>query len=419
MNEKKLQRLVDVCRNLGISADLESLLDMVVNAGCELTESEICAILLYEEETDLLRFVAVPPNRKESSRRMRVPIDRSVAGSVYTQSRPVIINNTRQDERVRQENESPLGIEIQSMMAAPLIFRGETIGVIETFNKQGRLGYTAEDVVILETLAAQAAVATLSTLLMEETEQAYEQVKELEKMKSDFIAVASHELRTPLGLILGHATFLTEAIKEPTHHHQLDVILRSATRLKGIIEDLSNMDTYQQGKARVRQKPIAISDWLIRLTESFQEIARRKRITLSTRLPHASLTIGGDEEKLSIAVGNIISNALTFTNENGHVLVSAETLPGYIKLSVIDDGIGIPAKDLPRVFERFYQVQSHLTRRHGGMGLGLAVAKAMIDLHQGQVWVESVDGKGSNFSILLPMVGRYNTRTRKSMAFSS
>jgi two-component system sensor histidine kinase VicK len=112
--------------------------------------------------------------------------------------------------------------------------------------------------------------------------------------------------------------------------------------------------------------------------------------------------IEGDEEKLGLVLSNILSNALTFTNENGHVTVTAEKLPGYIKFSVTDDGIGIPAKDIPRIFDRFYQVQSHLTRRHGGMGLGLAVAKAMVELHGGQIWADSAEGKGSSFSFLLP-----------------
>ncbi len=89
-------------------------------------------------------------------------------------------------------------------------------------------------------------------------------------------------------------------------------------------------------------------------------------------------------------------------------------MPGYLKVSVIDDGIGIPAQDLGRVFERFYQVESHLTRRHGGMGLGLSVAKAMIELHNGQIWVESLEGKGSNFTFLLPINGE--TRSKQPLA---
>jgi two-component system sensor histidine kinase VicK len=119
-------------------------------------------------------------------------------------------------------------------------------------------------------------------------------------------------------------------------------------------------------------------------------------------MPETDLTVEGDEEKLATALTNLVDNALIYTNENGHILISAEKLPGYIKVSVLDDGIGIPAKDLPRVFDRFFQVHSHLTRSHGGMGLGLSVAKAMIELHGGQIWVESLEGKGSNFSFLVP-----------------
>jgi two-component system sensor histidine kinase VicK len=136
---------------------------------------------------------------------------------------------------------------------------------------------------------------------------------------------------------------------------------------------------------------------------SFQDFADRKHIALQTQLPKMALTIEGDAEKIGIALSNLVKNAITFTNEGGRVLIAAERIPGYLKVSVIDNGIGIPAKDLHRVFERFFQVQSHMTRRHGGMGLGLSVAKVMIEMHGGQIWVESVESKGSNFSFLLPI----------------
>ncbi|MFZ6029457.1 MAG: sensor histidine kinase [Chloroflexota bacterium] len=406
-NASRLQRymrLAEVCRALGRSANLEALLQTVVDAVCALTNSEFGAILMYEEETDLLKFVAGPRSRKETSRRLRVPLDRSLAGTVYSSAKPVVVQNASADSRLKQSIESPLGFEIRSMLAVPLIFRGETIGVLETFNKKGT-EFDHDDVAVMETLAAQAAVATLSTVLMEETERAYDEVQELEKMKSNFIAIASHELRTPLGLVLGHATFLSDAISDPQQKKQMEVILSSAARLKCIIEDISNMETFQSGKSRIRQKAFDICQLTKRVTESFQQIARQKNIALTMLLPASAVTVNGDEEKLSVALGNIVANALSFTNEQGHITVSVETLPGYAKLSVVDDGIGIPTKDLSRVFERFYQVQSHLTRRHQGMGLGLSVAKAMVELHGGQIWVESTEGQGSDFSILLPAQG--------------
>jgi signal transduction histidine kinase len=394
-------RLAEVCRALGKSANLDSLLQTVVDAVCALTETEFGAVLMYEEETDLLKFVAAPRARKETSRRLRVPLDRSVAGWVYANSKPATIQRAASDPRVNQAIESPLGVEIRSMLAVPLIFRGETIGVLEAFNKKNN-PFSNDDVLILETLAAQASVATLSTVLMDETERAYDEVQELEKMKSNFIAIASHELRTPLGLVLGHATFLNENVRDPQQRKHVEIVLNSASRLKGILENISNMETFQSGKSRIRQKVFDVTQMAQAITQSFSQIAQQKKISLVTQLPSEPVMVRGDEEKLSVAVGNIVANALSFTNDNGHICVSVETLPGYVKLSVIDDGIGIPAKDISRVFERFYQVQSHLTRHHQGIGLGLSVAKAMVELHGGQIWVESVEGKGSDFSILLP-----------------
>ena len=99
----------------------------------------------------------------------------------------------------------------------------------------------------------------------------------------------------------------------------------------------------------------------------------------------------------------MVKNAIVFTDPGGHIFIVAGRIPGYIKISVSDDGIGIPARDLPHIFERFYQVESHLTRKHGGMGLGLSVARVMVELHGGHIWAESLEGKGSNFTLLLPV----------------
>jgi two-component system sensor histidine kinase VicK len=118
---------------------------------------------------------------------------------------------------------------------------------------------------------------------------------------------------------------------------------------------------------------------------------------------HLPCYVSADEAKLSIALSNLVKNSLQFTEVGGIVVVKIEEDSGHFKVSVTDNGIGIPAADLPRVFERFFQVETHLTRQYGGMGLGLSVAKAMIELHGGRIWVESEQGKGSTFTFLLPM----------------
>jgi signal transduction histidine kinase len=139
------------------------------------------------------------------------------------------------------------------------------------------------------------------------------------------------------------------------------------------------------------------------VVESFHEEARRKGVSLRADAGATGLTVEGDVGKIEIALNHLVQNAIAFTDAGGHILVHAESVPGYVKVTVTDDGIGIPARDLSRIFERFYQVESHLTRKHGGMGLGLSVAKAMIEIHGGRIWAESMEGKGSRFTILLPV----------------
>ena len=400
---KRLERLLEVSRQASSFRELYPLLQSLVDVACELTDSQASSILLYEADTGLLKFVAAPRAKEGMLQHIRVPVEKSVAGLVFAQSRPLVIQYAQYDPRVYRGVDYTLDFETDSILAVPLIFKEQTIGVFEAVNKRGDAHYTEEDVIILETLASQAALVIQNIKLSEETQRAHNELTELSRMKADFVAVASHELRTPLGLVLGHTTQLLEHITDSEDRQQLDAVLRGAERLKKIIEDLEKVQLVPQEPTNLRRSKFALEQLVQEVVASFQDFADRKHIALQTQLPKMALTIEGDAEKIGIALSNLVKNAITFTNEGGRVLIAAERIPGYVKVSVIDNGIGIPAKDLHRVFERFFQVQSHMTRRHGGMGLGLSVAKVMIEMHGGQIWVESVEGKGSNFSFLLPI----------------
>jgi two-component system phosphate regulon sensor histidine kinase PhoR len=162
------------------------------------------------------------------------------------------------------------------------------------------------------------------------------------------------------------------------------------------------VNNFQSGQSRVRRREVNVNLLLQDVAATFKEQAAAKSMLLKTNLPEKKLTVEGDAEKIGIAVSHLIKNAISFTDEGGAIEVATEELPGYVKISVIDSGVGIPRKDLTRVFERFFQVESHMTRRHGGMGLGLSVAKMMVEMHGGRIGVESVEGEGSNFTILFP-----------------
>lgn len=398
----QMERLLEIGRALSAALDLEPFLQSVISAAAELTGSEVASILELESGSEYLRFLAVPWFHRDALKNVRVPLQHSVAGWVYQNAKAVVVPDASAEKRHFKGADEAADFQTRSILAMPIIYKGETLGVLEAVNKLDNGAYTAEDFKIVETLASQSAVAIQNARLVNQARRAIDELRELDRMKSDFISVASHELRTPLGLILGHATFLREVVAE-NQRQEVDIIVRSAMRLKEIVDNLANIDNVQRGVASLRKRTVSIKRIVEEVVTSFKEEARRKRITINVNTGPDDLMIEGDASKIAIALSNLVKNALTFTNAGGHVFINAEQIPGYVKVSVIDDGIGIPAKDLPHIFERFYQVESHLTRRHGGMGLGLSVAKVMIEMHRGRIWAESVEGKGSNFTFILPL----------------
>jgi len=400
---ERLQRLLEVSRTLAATHDLPRLLQLIVDVARELTLSEGASILLYDGASGQLRFAAGPDSQRSDLRQMSVPLDSSVAGWVFRSRRPLIVHDAANDPRVFRQVDRTLKFQTQSVLAVPLTVRKEPIGVIEAVNKQGGANYTEEDQSVLETLAPQAAVAIENARLLGQLQEANRELTRLDKMKSDFIAIASHELRTPLGLILGHATFLKEQI--PTEHaEQMDVIMRSALRLKAIIEDMSAIAHKEEGQSLVRRTPFSMARLVIETVERFRQSAEEKHIEIGYDVPRDDeLMVEADRDKLDVVLAHLVRNAVTFTDEGGQVGIKAESLSGYVKVFVVDTGIGIPADQMEKVFDRFYQVESHLTRRHGGMGLGLSIAKAMVDMHHGQIWCESKEGTGSLFCFMIPL----------------
>ncbi len=397
-----LERLLEVVRGLTTAPDLESFLQTVINEATELTNSELSSILEYDEAAEELRFLAMHWFQRDLLRPMGVPLEGSAAGWVYRRGQPLIIQDAKMDRRHFKVVDRVTKHDTNSLVAVPLMVRGEVVGVLEALNKKDHAHYTEEDLTILETLGALAAQAMQNFSLQKKVRDTGVELAELERLKSDFIAIASHELRTPLGLILGHATFLRE-MAGTEYAEQLDTIIRNATKLKEIVENLSDVDNVQKGAARVRNQKVSMAKIVEDVILTFQDEAKARNITLQSQLGDSSFYLDADEVKLGIALSNLVKNAVQFTEPGGNVTVHVEEEDGYLKVSVIDDGIGITSKDLPRVFERFFQAESHLTRHYGGMGLGLAVAKAMIEIHNGRIWAESEEGKGSTFIFLLPV----------------
>lgn len=407
-NIKFLSRLLEVTRNLSAIVDLETYLQSILSAAAELTESETASLMEYDEAAREFRFKFVPWFHRDALKDARVPLNGSAAGWVFLHVQPLAIDDVKKDERHYAKVDQISSFETRSILGVPLILHGRPIGVFEVFNKTS--GYTEEDILAVETLASLAVTAMQNDLLEKNIQSSQNETGELERLKNEFIAITSHELRTPLGVILGHSTFLRETVKEE-NQEQVDAIIRSASKLKEIIESLSSVDNQQTGAATLRSHKISIARIIDDAAASFRDMLIQKSVALKIEKQRdQDLLVEADGSKIAIALSNIIKNAIIFTNEGGQIVVRAEQQPDFVQVSVEDSGVGIPAKDIPHVFERFYQVESHLTRKHGGMGLGLSVAKAMIEMHGGRIWIESVEGVGSKINFLLPV----ETKTEQS-----
>ncbi len=405
---QRLERLLEISRVIATTRDLSPLMQAIVDAATVLTDSEASCIFLYDPEAQQLRLEFAPWLTPEATQAVSVPLDHSIAGQVFRRKRPAVLQVRGQDSRPLQALGQQLGLPTRSVLAVPLVFRDKAIGVLKAMNKGGGADYTGDDGSILETLAVLAATAIGNVRLLQDVQEAYRQLSSLDQTKSDFIAIASHEFRTPLGLILGHATFLREGAT-PEELEQLDVIIRNAERLKKIVEDLSRLNQLDQGTTELRLEVFSVQEFLDEMVHRYRATATERYITLSDEVSPVGALVEADREKIQIALNNLLDNALSFTGPGGHVLVGASHVPpsggekvGWIEFEVVDDGIGIPADKLQRIFDRFYQVGSHLRRRRGGLGLGLSVAKSMIERHKGRIWAESLVGKGSRFAFRIP-----------------
>lgn len=241
-------------------------------------------------------------------------------------------------------------------------------------------------------------------------------LRRLEKIRKDFVANVSHELRTPLTSIKGYVEALLDGGKDDPSvaGRFLDIILKQSDRLNLIIEDLLELSKIESGQISLREEPIEVRALVDRTLSTIKPIADRKGHRLVTALDPSLPLIAGDDDRLVQVLTNLLDNAIKYTPGGGTITIrgtpspsphTAEPSLNTIDLIVADTGIGIPEKDRPRIFERFYRVDKARSRDLGGTGLGLAIVKHLVEGHGGQVWVEANYPQGSRFVVRLPIKG--------------
>jgi signal transduction histidine kinase len=396
----RLSRLVEISVTLNSTLDLDRLLQFIVDTAADLLDSQEASLMLLGEHSNALRVAASTSGSSQLPVDSIIPLEGSLAGNIVLEDNPVILNEITGALGFSRGTASPQS-ELRSLIGVPLRIRDQVTGVLQASNRREGV-YDETDLRTLSNIASQAAVALNNARLVDALQRAYNELDKLDRLKSDFIAIASHELRTPLGLILGYAALLKDEAGDTLSDHA-EAMLNSALRMQGLIEDMTNMDMLQLGSAEFSLTTTPLAPVIENARNQIASLVEAKGQQLHVSIPPTPIMLNIDKDKLRMAINNLLNNAMRFTPSGGNIWLEVTGHRSEVWVRIRDDGMGLSQGELERIFQKFYQVENHMRRSHEGLGLGLAIVKAVADGHKGRVWAESEGlGAGCTFTIALP-----------------
>jgi K+-sensing histidine kinase KdpD len=404
LEARQLARLMEISLTLNSTLNIDDLLQYIIKTATELLECEAASLLLYDEKRNRLFFAASTGSDPKKLAQIPVPIDGSVAGNIFREDKPVTLNDVSQDPRHFSGVGEQMKFESKSLVGVPMRIRDKGVGVLEALNKRDGK-FTEADERLLSVVASQAAIALYNAQLIQALQKAYDDLSETDRLKSNFMALASHELRTPLGIIIGYASFLQQD-NEGEVSENAERVLSAASQMRSLIEAMTSLHLLQAKGLTFKPRVVPVQQVLNAAFEEMRQIAQEMHHTVTFNMPQQSLLVTADPDKLTPAFVNILNNAIRFTPSGGQITIGAIQRSGNIQVYIQDSGIGIAPDQLTKIFHEFYQVEPHTTRRFGGLGIGLTIAKGLIETQSGRIWAESEGlGKGTTIRVLLPPAG--------------
>lgn len=303
-------------------------------------------------------------------------------------------------------------LQVRSAIYVPLFSRDRVFGVLGLLSPQEKSQITSEIISFVEIIRANLSVALDNAYLYQDALETAERLEEVDRLKSQFLANMSHELRTPLNSIIGFSRVILKGIDGPITEQQrqdLEAIYNSGQHLLGLINDILDISKIEAGKMELSFQPVDFGEVIHGVMSTAIALVKDKPVELQQSVPADLPTVIADERRIRQVLLNLVSNAAKFTDE-GFIRIEASCDEEFVTVSVADSGIGIPASKLPRIFEAFTQVDTSPSRKYGGTGLGLTISKSFIELHGGEIWVESESGKGATFTFKLPIRGPQSLR---------
>jgi two-component system, OmpR family, phosphate regulon sensor histidine kinase PhoR len=294
---------------------------------------------------------------------------------------------------------------VGALAVVPVLAGAEQVGVLVVARADGRPPFDAADVAVMDLVATDFGRAVQHARLFRQQSALVAQLRELDRTKSDFLSTISHELRTPLTSIVGYVEMLRDGDAgelRPMQRSMLEVVGRNAQRLQDLIEDVLMISRVESGAVRSERMPVALAGVVDQVVSALRPQAEEGGVRIDVFPVPAQAILLADPAQMDRMLLNLIGNAVKFTPERGRVGVSVQVGPDQLVLRVDDTGIGVPAAELPSLFNRFFRASNATTRQIPGTGLGLAIVAGIVAAHDGRVEVDSTQGRGTTFTVTLP-----------------
>ncbi len=423
----QLDVLYNTSTQLAGSLDKQKLINIMIDGLEKSLSFSLSSVLVFNDEHNIDLIInslyGISP-RLEHSLKLRAILSYRALFDKKRIPYELNVNDIKVIKNIKYPlEEYDLNILKFDNLFAPINIGEKFFGLIEVFRETD---YTQEDTTCFQTLARQVSLPLENASLYEEIKKTNIKLEKLERLKSEFISIVSHELRTPLTAIKNSLEIcLSGKAGEVSSIMDkfLNMAKRNVTRLSGIINDLLDLSKVEAGKMDFKFEKTAITTPVEFMKNTFENVAKEKNIQLTLEKDDNLCETYIDTQRIEQVMSNLISNAIKFTNENGNITIKIENIKvtdidktkligiekpvfynNYIKVSVKDSGIGIAAEDLKKVFDQFQQIENSLNRKNGGTGLGLPIAKQLIEAHRGFIWVESELNKGTTFSFAIPIL---------------
>lgn len=412
----ELDSLLEISEVMILTEDLNNLFDLIIDKICRIMGIKLCSLMVVDVKKQEMTIESARGLPEDIVKKARLKIGENIAGWVVQSKQPLLIPDVARDSRFQLRDGDKY--DNPSLLSVPLKIRDKVIGVLNVNNKASGDVFNKDDLRLLTILADQAAIAienarlyqklirTKRTLSRNEKKmkQMVKDMKKMDKMKDEFISIVSHELRTPLTSVKEAVSLLLDEIPGKINDDQrefLNLAMHDTSRLNRLLNDILNLSRMEAGKLQMYWEVSDIKEVVDHALNSMRPMSLTKEIELLEEAAPGLGPIVLDKDKVEQILINLVSNAIKFSPNKGRITVKVDNDVDCYKISVIDSGIGMPPEELPRIFDKFRQIDSSSTRKVGGSGLGLSIVKGLVEAHKGQVWVESKAGKGTVFFFTL------------------